>query len=103
MRVQNIELTHQICPTCNGLGVIGNGPCERCEGSGEEEVYVCASCGEEEQNCTCFPAEDLPVWCGLDPAYGSCPAPEEEVKEAIENLLISCRSCPYAALAKRAA
>ncbi len=103
MRVQNIELSKVICPTCNGLGFINNEPCDHCGGSGEEEVYVCTSCGEEERNCSCFPVEDLPVWCGLDPAYGVCPAPEEEVQEAIEVLLSFCRSCPYAALAKRAA
>ena len=101
MRIQHFEPARDVCLICNGLGIIGGELCDRCEGNGEEEVYVCTSCGEEEQNCSCFPAEDLPIWCTLDPGWETCPAPEGEVREAIEDLLSCCRSCPYAALQER--
>jgi len=104
MKIQNLVESTAICPTCNGLGYVKNEICFRCEGSGEEEVLVCETCGETMQGCDCFPQIDVPLWCGLDPSWGQeCPASEEEVEEAIENLLFYCQSCPYAALTKQAA
>lgn len=104
MKIRHIVQTKSICPACNGLGFVDGELCYRCGGSGEEEAYVCSSCGAFEEECFCFLQEDLPVWCGRDPSWGQeCPAPEEEVEEAIENLLLYCESCPYAAPAKKAA
>jgi len=101
MKIRTMKLTTLICPACNGLGFADGEPCHRCGGSGEEEVDTCIACGEEERNCSCFPREDLPVWCALEGS--ECPAPEEDVEEAIESLLTFCRSCPHAALSRKAA
>ena len=104
MKIQYLVTTKVVCPTCNGLGFINGEPCRRCEGSGEEEAYVCSSCGAFEEECTCFRKEDLPVWCSCDPSWGQeCPAPEGEVREAIEVLLSYCQRCPYASLAQKVA
>jgi len=103
MKFQHLVLTEVICPTCNGTGFLSGKPCHRCGGSGQEEALICETCGAPMEECDCFPQMDLPVWCRLDPSCQECPAPEEEIKDAIENLLSYCQSCPYAALTKKAA
>ena len=100
MKIRYLEPTFVICPNCNGTGWIKGlwteDICPTCSGSGEVLEERCIHCGESWNNCSCFPPEDLPSWCSLDPSSGiECPADEEKVAEAIETLLIACQECLY--------